>query len=211
MPSVPLPVINGVYYCHLAGTYSGLPTGNIFTFKATVPPVNTTVDQAWAQAIANSLPVQWAATVAPGLPGGVSGYTAKVYPLGSPLAPAALATVAGGGAVSGDVAPVSSALIIRHTVLRRGRGSQSHSAISPIAAASVTSDGKSITSGNVTFFTTEFNNFIGQVQADFLAFTTGAGIDYVQLSKKGAGATYPITSSAAESLLGTERSRTPRP
>jgi len=209
--TIPLPVLPGVYYCHLSGTYSGLPTGNIFTFKATTPPVNSTVDASWAQAIANSLPVQWAGTIAPGLPNGVSGYTAKVYPLGSPLVPAALATTAGGGSVSGDVAPVSSALIVRHTVLRRGRGSQSHSAISPIAAASVTADGKSITEGNVTFFTTEFLNFIAGVQADFMTFTGGTGIDYVQLSKKGAGATYTITSSAAESLLGTERSRTPRP
>jgi hypothetical protein len=210
MPT-PLPVLPGVYYCHLTGTYEGLPTGNIFTFKATVAPTDPVTDGDYAQAIANSLPVQWAATVAPGLPDVISGYTAKVYPLGSPTLPARLATTAGGGAVSGPVAPVSAAIVIRHTVLRRGRGSQSHSAISPIAAASVTSDGKSISSGNVTFFTTEFNNFIGGVQADFVSFTGGAGIDYVQLSKKGTGATYPITSSAAESLLGTERSRTPRP
>jgi hypothetical protein len=36
-------------------------------------------------------------------------------------------------------------------------------------------------------------------------------ITYVQLSKKGTGSTYPITSTACESLLGTERSRTARP
>jgi len=210
MPT-PLPVLAGVYYCHLTATYEGLPTGNIFTFQAAIAPSSSSVDQAYAQTIADSLCVQWGTTVAPGLPDVVVGYDSKVYPLGHPLLPAVTGHAAGGGAVSGPVAPVSAALVIRHTVMRRGRGSQSHSAISPLAAASITSDGKSPTSGNITFFTTEFLNFIGQVQADFLAAYAANSIDYVQLSKKGSGATYPITSSAAESLLGTERSRTPRP
>ncbi len=210
MPT-PLPVLAGVYYCHLTGTNAGLPTGNIFTFKASVAPSDAVTDQTWAQEIANDLPLEWSTTVGPAYPNDVTGWDCRVYALGHPVLPAVFGHTAGGGADTGILAPVSAAAVIRHSVMRRGRGSQSHSAISPLPAGAITDDGRSLTEGFRVALTEEFNNCIEQTIADFAAFTGGASISYVQLSKLGSGATYPITSSSAETLLGTERSRTPRP
>ena len=207
----PLPVLVGVYYGHLSATSAGLPTGNIFCFKAGLAPSSGTTDLAFAQTIATSLCTNWVSIMAPHTSNTIAGYDSKVYSLGTPLNPAAIGHATGTGALSGDHAPVSAAAVIRHAVMRRGRGSQSHSAISPLMASQITSDGKSLQPGDVTGYTTDWNNFIGAVQADFLAAYSGNSIDYVQLSKKGAGATYLITGSSCESLLGTERSRTPRP
>jgi hypothetical protein len=210
MPT-PLPVLPGVYYGHLFGTFAGLPTGNIFAFKTDLNPGSVAEDVSWAQIIATALTTEWVTTVGPLFHAAVVGYDSRVYPLGSPAMPALTAHTSGGGAGTGPSAPVSAALIMRHTVLRRGRGSQSHSAFSPLGAGSISDDGKSPTPGNITAFTEEFDNFIGQVQGVFAAAVPGVGLGYVQVSKKGSGATYPIVASAAESLLGTERSRTPRP
>jgi hypothetical protein len=210
MPT-PLPTLPGVYYLHLSATAGGLPTGNIFTFKATTLPGSAVEDQTWAQLIADQAPLAWNSTVLPELSNTIHGTSSRVYGLGHPTNPAALGFAAGSGAVAANLAPVSAAAIIRHNVLRRGRGSQSHSSISPLANNTVTTDGTSITGAFQGVLQTEFENFIGVLQAAFTAGTPGNNIDYVQLSKKGAGATYPITGSATELLLGTERSRTPRP
>jgi hypothetical protein len=71
--------------------------------------------------------------------------------------------------------------------------------------------GESVKPAFITNMNTDFGNFIGDTQAAFATASGGPTISYVQLSKKGAGATYPITNSFTEALLGTERSRTSRP
>lgn len=210
MPT-PLPTLPGVYYAHLSMTYSGLPTGNILTFSTGGPAPDPASATAVAALLASSIAVQWNSEMIPFYPVGVSGTDTKVYPLQYPTLPASLGHSTGAGANGADVAPVSCAAVIRHQVLRRGRGSQSHSAISPLPIAGVTSDGKSVAGGAISTLTTSWENFIAAVQADFVAAFPTDVLEYVQLSKKGAGATYPILSSFCETLLGTERSRTPRP
>ncbi len=210
MPT-PLPVLVGVYYARIFGDNSGLPTGNIVTWKAQTAPSSVAVDQAYAQTIADSMTANWTTTMGPIYPNDVGGWNSHVYALGSPTLPAVTGFTSGSGASTQPLAPVSAAAIIRHSVMRRGRGSQSHSAISPLTIDQVTSNGRGLDPGFITGYTTEWNNFIGQVQADFATAYPANAIDYVQLSKKGSGATYPITGSNAETLLGTERSRTPRP
>lgn len=210
MPT-PLPTLPGVYYSHLSCTYLGLPTGNIFTWStggAAPDPAGAT---AVATLIANSMALQWSTTMLPLYPTPVQGVDTRVYALQYPVLPAVLGHTTGTGANGVGTAAVSAAAVIRHNVTRRGRGSQSHSAISPLPFAAISTDGKSVVPGVITTLTTEFENFIGAVQADFLAAFPTDTLEYVQLSKKGAGATYPITGSFCESLLGTERSRTPRP
>jgi len=211
MPPVPLPTLPNVYYGHLSMTYSGLPSGNVFTFLSSAAGPDGPTDFAYAQTIADLLCTAWNSEMIPLYPVGVSGTSSKVYPLGHPLLPAAVGSASAAGANGADVAPVSAAAVIRHAVQRRGRGSQSHSAISPLPLGGVTSDGKSVAAGAVSNLTTSFENFIAAVISGFTTAHSGITIDYVQLSKKGAGATYPILSSNCESLLGTERSRTPRP
>lgn len=210
MPT-PLPVLPGVYFAYLTMQYAGLPTGNIFAWKGPGASPDPASAQAVAQVIADSMALQWNATMLPLYPLATSGTSTRVYPLQYAVLPASLGHATGAGANGSAVASVSAAAVIRHTVTRRGRGSQSHSAISPLPVTAVSGDGKSVPAGVITTLTTTFEDFIGAVQADFTVAYPGDTLEYVQLSKKGAGATYPITSSFCESLLGTERSRTPRP
>jgi hypothetical protein len=208
---VPLPVLPAVYYCALWGVYETRRTGITLAFKASVSATTAAVDAVRVQELADALTSSWNTTMGPLYPTGVTGWSSRVYGLEFPLNPAGLGSTTGGGANGGVVAPVSAAAIVRHTVFRRGRGSQSHSAISPLPAASVTDDGTSLRSGPILDITTEYEDFIGAVQAATAAAATPFSVTYVQLSKKGTGATYPIIATQCETLLGTERSRTPRP
>jgi hypothetical protein len=210
MPT-PLPTLPGVYYAHVSMTYEGLPSGNIYTFKTEAAAPDPGQDAVQSQTIADSLATQWGLLVMPFLNYTLSGVDAKVYPLGHPTLPAALSNVPHVGGVVQPLLPVSAAAIIRHNVVRRGRGSQSHTAISPLSRGVTEDDGKSITAAFKTDLDNAFGDFIGAVQADYAAAYSGDVLDYVQLSKKGSGATYTITGSHTELLLGTERSRTPRP
>ena len=210
MPT-PLPVIPATYWCYLWALTNGLKTGNVYCFRASSVPTGPAEDQTWAQALADALPLEWGSTMAPLYPNPTVGWDSRVYALGSPTNPAALGPSTHAGTQGFNLAAFPTAAVIRHNVLRRGRGSQSHSAISPLTIDKVQTDGQTLTDAHRLALTTEFENFIGQVQANFTAAISGITIDYVQLSKKGAGTTYPITGSFAESLVGSERSRTLRP
>lgn len=210
MPT-PLPTLPGVYYAYVFMTFQGRRVGSTFTFKTSSPPPDEPTDLQWSQFIADALPTAWNTDMIPRYPLGTTGTDARVYALGHPLLPAATANAVGAGAQSGAVAAVSAAAVIRHTVRRRGRGSQGHTAISPLCIAEIDGTGETVTDAFVTNVTSDFENFIGAVQAAWNTDVPSTGLAYVQLSRVGAGATYPILSSGVEKLLGTERSRTPRP
>lgn len=210
MPT-PLPTLPGVYYGYVYMTFQGRRVGSTFTFKASSPPPDQPTDEQWAQFVADALVLSWNTNMMPRYDGGVTGTTARVYPLGHPLAPASVSITAATGSAFGDQAAVAAAAVIRHTVHRRGRGSQGHTAISPLQRTEVTTDGQSVTAAFITNMNSDFGDFIGGVQAAWNTDVPSIGLAYVQLSRVGAGATYPILSSATETLLGTERSRTARP
>jgi hypothetical protein len=208
---VPLPTLPGVYYGYVWMTYIGRKTGSVFTFKAQIPPTDSANDALYAQYVADGLVSSWNTNMLPRYPNAVEGTDSRVYPLGHPTLPPAFshASAAGAGGVSAAAAPA--AAVIKHSVMRRGRGSQSHTAISPLQPSELTIDGTSVTDAFITNVNSDFGDFIAGVQSAFETATGGALIDYVQLSRKGAGATYPITGSFVEKLVGTERSRTARP
>jgi len=210
MPT-PLPTLPGVYYCYVFMTFQGRRVGSTVAFKTSSPPPDSDTDLAWSQFLADALPPAWNTDMIPRYPTGVSGTDSRVYPLGHPTLPAATSHATGAGAQSGAVAAVSAAAVIGHRVRRRGRGSQGHTAISPLCIAEIDGTGETVTDAFVTNVTSDFENFIAAVQAAWAVDVPATGLAYVQLSKVGAGATYPIESSAVEKLLGTERSRTPRP
>jgi hypothetical protein len=210
MPT-PLPTLAAVYYGYVWMTYLGRKSGSVFTFKAQTAPIDAANDALFAQYIADGLVSSWNTNMLPRYPSAVTGTDSRVYALGHPTVPPAFAH-ASATASGGTVAAASpTAAIIRHSVFRRGRGSQSHTAISPLVRVEVEDTGLTVTAAFITNMDTDFGNFIGGVQAAFNAASGGNDIDYVQLSKKGSGATYPITSSATEALVGSERSRSPRP
>lgn len=210
MPT-PLPTLAGVYYCYVFMTFQTRRVGSTFTFKTSSPPADEATDLQWSQFIADALPVAWNTEMIARYPTGTAGTDARVYALGHPLLPAATAHVTGAGAQSGAVAAVSAAAVIGHQVRRRGRGSQGHTAISPLCIAEIDGGGTTVTDAFVTNVTEDFENFIADVQAAWAVNVPATGLAYVQLSRVGSGATYPIESSQVEKLLGTERSRTPRP
>lgn len=210
MPT-PLPVLAGVYYGYIRGTYEGLPTGNTVCFKESVATSSSTAAMDRAQVIATAMTSNWATTLGPLQPNIVTGWDSRVYALGFPVLPAALGHTTGSGGLASAISAASAAVVIRHGVLRRGRGSQSHSAWSPVPKAYVDDNGQNVADSYRLGLTEEWENWIAAIQLAFSDFTTGLDLAYVQLSKKGAGATYPIVLTQAEAILGTERSRTARP
>lgn len=209
--ATPLPTIAGVYYAHQYGSYEGLTTGNTFAFKVSSPASTPELDAEYAQFLANTMPFRWNTTVGPLYPTNTVGWDCKVYPLGHPTLPPSVGHTTGAGAGGTSVAPVVATLILKHVVNRRGRGSQSHSSFSPLSTESISADGQSLASGVGLTWQENFLNWLAAVQNDFATEFSGVGLQYVQLSRKGAGATYLILDTRYETLLGTERSRTQRP
>lgn len=209
MPT-PLPTIPGVYYGYVWMTYLGNKCGSVFTWLDALPETDPANDAIKAQAVADALVSSWNTNMLPRYPSTVLGTDARVYALGHPAVPPQFSNTPSNGGVGGAVAGVAQAAVIRHNVFRRGRGSQSHTAISPLADSEVTVDGSSVTAAFITNMNSDFGNFIGGVQDAYTTLTSGDTISYVQLSKKLA-TTFAITGSNVETLLGTERSRTARP
>jgi hypothetical protein len=209
MPT-PLPTIAGVYYGYVWMTYLGNRCGSVFTWLDAVPEVDPANDAIKAQHVADALVSSWNTNMLPRYPTNVHGTDSRVYALGHPLLPPAFANTPATGAGGGAVGGVAQAAVIRHNVFRRGRGSQSHTAISPLNDSEISVDGTSVTAAFITNMNSDFGDFIGGVQAAFTAATGGDTISYVQLSKR-LGRTFDITGSSTETLLGTERSRTSRP
>jgi len=191
-------------------TYLGNRCGSVFTFLDGTPETDPANDALKAQYVADGLVSSWNTNMLPRYPTSVLGTDSRVYALGHATIPPAFANAPDHGAGGSTVAGVAQAAIIRHNVFRRGRGSQSHTAISPLNDAEVTPDGSAVTASFITNLNSDFNNFIAGVQAAFTAATGGDTITYRQLSKVHA-TTYEIVSSSTETLLGTERSRTSRP
>jgi len=208
--ATPLPTIPGVYYGYVWMTYQGRKCGSNFCWLSNDTTVDAANDALHAQAVADALVSSWNANMLPRYPTGVSGTDARVYALGHPLVPAQLSHTSASAAGSSLVAPVAAAAVIRHVVDRRGRGSQSHTQISPLTTGEVTDDGDSVTSSFITNMNSDFGDFIGGVQSAYTTATSGGTITYVQLSKK-LSRVFPITASTTETLLGTARARTLRP
>jgi len=136
----------------------------------------------------------------------------KTYPLNSPTAPAVVVPMSVSGGLSGPEAPVMVGALVKHNVVRRGKGSQSRSTFSPVTEAAINTPPTQITGTYAASLTAAFIAFINGVEADVVA-ALGGSCAYVQLSKGTplhAPATYVISASAAELLLTTQRRRAQR-
>lgn len=209
----PLPDIPGVYFGRIQGTCEGRPTGNIFTFQTSAPPSPGAADEGVAAAVASALDISWTAFTPTWYPSAYAATEIQVYPLHTPLSPPAIATSGAVGGVSGDLAPFSTAALVRHTVLRRGRGSQSRTSLSPITANHVTPDGISLVSGFLAILTANFGTFMASILSSLDAGGPGT-FSYVQLARgttlHPTPGTFPITGSVGEPLLSTQRRRVRR-
>lgn len=207
MPT-PLPTLPGVYYAIAQGSWNGLPSGNIFAFKNAsligTAPDGTLGANVVATALASTLDLLYG----PVCHNSFAASGVRVYPLVNPLLPAVFEPVVAPGTITGQVSPAPLALVIKHNVSRRGRGSQSRSFLSPFSMNWMHSDGKSIETGNADIGTAAWTTFLAAALANM---ETGyTGWEFVQLSKKGAGATYPITESVMDIEVSTQRRRARR-
>lgn len=210
MPT-PLPVLPGVYYAQLWGTFSGLRTGITLAWQAGTSATTAAADLVRCGQLAAALTTSWNTTVGPLFVDSVTGWDSRVYGLEFPLNPAATSHTTGAGANGTVTEAAAAAVVVRSFVTRRGRGSQSHNNLSPITKNSLSGDGRSLLSGPRGDYQTQWEDFIAAVQSAVLSSTPTWSVSHVQLSKKGSGAVYPITGYLVETLIGTERSRTPRP
>lgn len=206
MPT-PLPVIAGVYYGILAGEYETLPAGNIFVFASTNLSADAPNATARALTIATSLANQYGTHMMAHLDTTYAGSTAKVYPLQYPTVPAQEFHATNSGGLASDISSATRALLVKHTVSRRGRGSQGRSYLAPFGDSSVQAGGRLFVSSVVSGVTTDFNLFINGVIDDFNGAYPSETLRYVQLSRVGAGTTYDILSSSAEPGIASQRRR----
>ena len=216
MTSRPLPDLDGVYYAIVEGQWESLPSNNVFTFTVTPPAVTGAADVAVATQVAIAIKNRWAAFADLAFHESYDGVLVKVYPLHTPMHPAVVEAIVAPGGIFGTIAPGMVAAAVAHDVLRRGRGSQSRSSFSPLAATSIDSTGRELSVGYKAALQTAFDNFRSDVLTDVDTAVGGVVTSYVQLSK-GTPApplpivvppqTYDITESRVENLLTTQRRR----
>lgn len=203
-----LPVISGAYLAVTENQFEGLRMGNTLGFRSNTPPADGPTDLATAQAIRNSLVTNLPDLYHDTCQNTLTGGTVKVYPLGHPLLAATEGVYTATGGIAGAICPVSTALVIKHAVDRRGRGSQSRTFLGPVSVNWLHSDGKSIEPTNATIVQDAWDAFILAVQTDLAA--VSGGVVFCQISSTPVDATYTVIESIAEAELTTARGRVRR-
>lgn len=204
----PLPVLPGTYLARIMGSFNNLPSTNLFCFETTPPAASGPADAAVANSVSTAIAAHWPAFAAAAMPAAYTANEVSTYPLNSPLEPAQVATMTAAGVGTGQLAPATTAIEIRHTVNRRGKGSQSRTFLTPMQVVDVEADGKTLAPSRQNTIESAFVTFISSVLTDLQA---GGGVWlYTQLSKIPPGRTFNITSSVVEPLLTTQRRRARR-
>lgn len=206
---IPLPVLPGVYYSYVLGSFEGLPTGNIFSWEVPGVALGSLDDAANAGDISDALAINYAIFAADVMDTTYSGGSVKTYPLGSPLIPAQLGSFVATGRSAEILMSAVHCAVIRHNVVRRGRGSQSSTRVGPISRGDVLSDGITMYGPSRTAMDNAWNTMIASMEA--ITVTSGASPVFGQLSKKvGAEAFYLITGSETDVKVATQRRRARR-
>jgi len=212
MPPRPLPDLPGVYYSIITGAAEGHPSNNTFAFEVTPPPATGAADVAAATAVANAIHTRWPTFCTGSMSQAYTASQVKTYPLHTPSAPAVVVPMTATGGRFGAIEAIMVAAVVKHNVVRRGKGSQSRSSFSPIVTTDRNAAGTQIVGAYQTSLTADFIAFINGVEADVAAAVGGSCL-YVQMSKgtvHAAPAAYTISASAAELPLSTQRRRAQR-
>jgi len=206
MPSRPLPDITGGYLARIIGSWEGLTCDNTFGWRVVPAPASGSADVAAAQALGDAMATRWNAFAAASLHNSYRATEVQVYPLHTPTHPATSSPATSAGALSGDPSAAPLAMLIKHDVVRRGRGSQSHSYVQPFTAAAIDGTGKALINSFRDSITANWNAFIADVVTD-AGTAIGAAVLPVQISKIPPGTPYAISSSECLSRLSTQRRR----
>jgi len=209
MPSRPLPDVAGAYLARVIASWESNPDDNLLAWQAVLPPATGTADVAVAQAICDALAARWPAFATATFSTTYSGTEVTCYPLHTPLHPAVSQIMSAPGGQPGDPAPAPVAMLMKHTVVRRGRGSQSHTSFSGFPDSAIESSGKTISVAFASSVDTAWSTMVLAVEADVAA-ATGVTINFRQLSKIPPGRTFAIDGSVMERALSTQRRRARR-
>lgn len=202
----PLPTLPGVYYCRINALSDGKPVSNIFVFKNDVPPTSEAQDATWSSYVASSVASNWSSVATYLLHQDYTAYDVQCYPLGHPTLPAFVSafTATGGNTSTQSFRQIAGE--VKHNVYRRGKGSQGRTLLSPIGADQLETDGDNLIDAWVTSAQTHFPSFITNTLIQIESLVTGSW-DYVQLSRLGSGATYPVVNSTPQKLVRSQNRR----
>lgn len=209
MPSRPLPDVAGGYLARIIATWETLPTDNVFCFRLVPAPATGGADVIAAQAVGDAVALHWNAVAAATLHNSYVATEVQTYPLHSPGHPAVLSTTTAAGGQPGDPSAAPLALLLRHEVVRRGRGSQGKNFLQPFPQSALDADGRTVSAAFANSVTAAWNAFVTAVSAD-VATATGATCTFAQLSKIPPGAMYGVNASLCERLVSTQRRRARR-
>jgi hypothetical protein len=205
----PLPVIPGVYYSRVRGTIDGSDINNIFAWQVVPAPAAGAADAAAAMTVSLTVGAQWKTFVDGNMSVKYVGADVSTYALGSPIEPAAVAPYTAVGNQAGAMAPLTSAIVVRRTVSRRGKGSQSRSYLTPVPNEYVNADGKTLNATFLAQIDPAFTAFTGDTLLALATASPGTWTQ-VQVSKLGTGATYKIINNTVEGTLSSQRRRARR-
>lgn len=210
MPVAPLPVIAGTYYARAVGDADGKQVTNVFTFQHPATPLGDATDAFNASVVAAAVAAHFPTLASQILHLVYNSVEADCYPLGSPLVPKQTHAMTGGGGVAGAKHLIQVAAAVKHTVTRRGRGSQSHTYFSPLSIDSITVNGDQLVPTAIAALTGNFTPFINDVIAQCQSSVPGVW-NYVQLSKFHnkiyTPNVFPITGSVPETLISSQKRR----
>lgn len=210
MAPKPLPVLPGVYYARVIAHSDLHPISNVFTFLKAGLTLASAEDLTNAQAVSNAIAAHWMPWANDLLATTYAAEKASTYALGSPLLPAQETPISGGGTRTGTNHYDQVAGLLKHTVIRRGKGSQSRTFLSPLADVDITVNGDQMTStwlGNASSFGT---SFITPMIASLNIASPGTWT-YVQLSKGTFGGvygkTFPMGTTTPDTAVSSQRRR----
>lgn len=201
----PLPTIPGAYYGFVQATCNGRLIHNVLCFQTDTPPATTTLDAAASGVVATAVASNWG-TLATDLSVDYTATEAVFYPLGHPTLPAFVSTFSASGATSGAAAPAQTCALIHHQIYRRGKGTQSRTYIGGLPASGIDAAGQNLTTTLRANLQSDWAIMMNAILTTLNGSAYGT-FDYVQLSKKGTGATYPVVSTNVELPLATQRRR----
>jgi hypothetical protein len=216
MPRRPLPVLPGVYYSIVRGAWEGRPSNNVFTFQVLPTPATGAADVLMADFVGTAIATSWGALANVAFHSTYHASEVQTYPLNTPINPAVVTLLSANGGMSETLTAGMVAAAVAHSVVRRGRGSQSRSSFSPMGNTGIDSTGTQLSTAHRDSMQTAFDNFIAAVKASVLAAAPGTTTNYVQLSKGTSSGTppvivapavYQIVNSVVELPLTTQRRR----
>lgn len=209
MPSRPLPDVAGGYLARVVASWETLPSDNLFCFRLVPAPASGSADIAAAQAVGDAIAARWNAFTNAVMHNSYVATEVQTYPLHTPSHPAVLSATTALGGQPGDPSAAPLAVLIKHEVVRRGRGSQGRTFCQPFPQSGIAVDGRVLTTAFANSITAAWNTFVTDVCSD-VATAVGATCTFAQLSKIPPGAMYGVNASITELKVSTQRRRAQR-